>query len=76
MPYVLKKVSAPFDVVDGHLAGRQFRHGVEYAEIPQRYADRFDSAGAPLAAPEKEQPEKTKKRRETVMPDAADTKEE
>jgi hypothetical protein len=41
--YTLKPNAPAFDVVDGPLAGRQYRHGQTYTEIPTDLAGRFDT---------------------------------
>jgi hypothetical protein len=38
----LKKNTAPFEVVDGSMAGRKFTHNVEYDEIPANEKIKFD----------------------------------
>jgi hypothetical protein len=38
----LKAGSPAFDVVDGPLAGRRYRHGQAYAEIPPGEAGKFE----------------------------------
>ena len=35
MRYQLKQTSPEFDVVDGPLSGRKFKHGEVYEEIPE-----------------------------------------
>ncbi len=44
MTYRLKKSAEAFDVVDGKLAGRKFRHGRVYAEIPENEKHKFEKA--------------------------------
>ncbi len=38
----LKENQSGFDMVDGPLAGRQYRPGQTYEVVPERYADRFE----------------------------------
>ena len=42
--YKLKKNIADFDVVDGPFAGRKFRAGAAYAEVPPEHIDKFEPA--------------------------------
>ena len=42
MPYRLKENIPDFDVVDGPFAGRRYRRGEIYAEIPPTEEDRFE----------------------------------
>jgi hypothetical protein len=49
--YKLKPKSPEFECVDGPLAGRKFRKGELYAEVPAGDRDKFDEA--PPAADEK-----------------------
>lgn len=43
MPYKLKKNGPEFDCVDGPFAGKKFRHGETYRDIPQNEKSRFES---------------------------------
>ena len=49
--FKLKKNVAQFDVVDGALAGKKFRRGEIYAEIPKGCENKFEPARAASAAP-------------------------
>ena len=40
--YKLKPGFEAFDVVDGPLAGRKFKRGVLYSEIPENEASKFE----------------------------------
>jgi hypothetical protein len=40
--YRLKENQSGFDMVDGPLAGRQYRCGQTYEVIPEQYAGRFE----------------------------------
>lgn len=42
--YRLKKNVADFDIVDGPFAGRKFRAGELYAEVPRGYENKFEPA--------------------------------
>jgi hypothetical protein len=42
MGFVLKKNTEEFQVVDGPLAGRKFKRGKVYGEIPEGEAHRFE----------------------------------
>jgi len=42
MQYRLKQTSPEIDVVDGPLAGRKFKHGEVYEEIPEGDKGRFE----------------------------------
>ncbi len=39
----LKKNAPEFEVVDGKLAGRKFKRGVEYSEIPENEKGKFEA---------------------------------
>ena len=52
--YKLKPSSPEFEVVDGPLAGRKFKRGEVYAEVPPQYADRFDPTDRTLKSVPKE----------------------
>ncbi len=41
--YRLKPTQAEFEMVDGPFAGRKFKQGESYKDIPPDYADRFES---------------------------------
>lgn len=41
MPYILKKGIEAFDVVDGPFAGKKYKLGVEYQEVPSQEAHKF-----------------------------------
>ena len=43
--WTLKPNHPPFEMVDGPLAGRAYRHGQQYAEIPEAEAYRFEHSG-------------------------------
>ena len=43
--WTLKPNQPPFEMVDGPLAGRAYRHGQEYAAIPESEAYRFEHSG-------------------------------
>lgn len=59
--YRLKKNVPEFEAVDGPLAGRKFRHGATYEEIPPGDAHRFESAERPPRE-EKEKPPLAKRK--------------
>lgn len=40
--WTLKKNQPAFEIVDGPAAGRKFRHGEQYAEVPEREQHRFE----------------------------------
>lgn len=40
--YILKQNIEAFRVVDGPFAGRRYRHGVEYAEVPPEETHKFE----------------------------------
>jgi hypothetical protein len=42
MQYRLKSNEAPFEIVDGPMAGRKFAAGVIYEEVPPQEAHRFE----------------------------------
>ena len=44
MPYMLKKNSPAFDMVDGPDAGKKYRHGEVYTDIPRGEKGRFEEA--------------------------------
>jgi hypothetical protein len=46
MAYKLKQTAPEFDMVDGPLAGKQYRRGQVYEIIPQQYAGRFEKVKA------------------------------
>ena len=50
--YKLKKNVADFDVVDGPFAGRKFRAGAAYAEVPPEHISKFEPARKNSAASE------------------------
>lgn len=58
MEYRLKRNVPGFDVVDGPLAGRQYRHGVVYGEIPPAEAGKFEpvQAAPPVTKERKAEP--------------------
>ncbi|OPY74716.1 MAG: hypothetical protein A4E64_02138 [Syntrophorhabdus sp. PtaU1.Bin058] len=45
MQYRLKSNEAPFEVVDGPMAGRKFSAGETYTEVPPQEAHRFEEIG-------------------------------
>lgn len=57
--HTLKPGQAPFEMVDGPLAGKRYERGKVYAEIPTEHADRF--AAVPEAAANKTTQPETKK---------------
>ncbi len=46
MPWVLKKNAPEFDVVDGPMAGKQFRKGITYADVPPGDKAKFEEVKA------------------------------
>lgn len=48
--WTLKPNQPPFEMVDGPLAGRAYRHGQEYAEIPETENHRFEHSGQAIIA--------------------------
>jgi len=44
----LKTNQPPFEMVDGPMAGRQFGHGIDYAEVPADQEHRFEPSGEAL----------------------------
>ena len=50
MPYKLKANVENFEVVDGPLAGRKFRGGEVYQEVPPQDAGRFEEISTPQTA--------------------------
>ena len=48
--WTLKPNQPPFEMVDGPLAGRAYRHGQEYTEIPETEAHRFEHTGEAIIA--------------------------
>jgi hypothetical protein len=68
--FILKKGFAEFDMVDGPCAGKKYRHGKKYAEVPEGYEDRFESAkgetvaAAPLSENEKDKSKKTEDKKD------------
>lgn len=40
--WVLKANQPSFELVDGPMTGRKFRHGERYAEVPEREQHRFE----------------------------------
>jgi len=49
----LKPSCPPFEVVDGPLTGRQYRHGVDYEEISAADAHMFEPSEPVTARPRK-----------------------
>ena len=47
MPWKLKANAPEFDCVDGPLAGKKYRHGELYADVPQGDKCRFESVVLP-----------------------------
>lgn len=60
MKYKLKNNVAEFDVVDGPLAGRNFRRGVLYDEIPSNEAGKFETISEAPEVPVKAKAEEKK----------------
>jgi hypothetical protein len=60
--YQLKKNVAEFDVVDGPCAGRKYRRGTPYAEIPPQEAHKFEIVEAAPVADEQAEAKGGKKR--------------
>ena len=53
MPYRLKKEFEAFTVVsEGRWEGQTFRHGVNYDQVPELEAYKFEQAGQPAAVAE------------------------
>ena len=48
--YKLRKNTEAFEVVDGAFAGRKYRHGVTYPEIPPEEKHRFEKVHPKLSA--------------------------
>lgn len=48
--WTLKPSQPPFEMVDGPLAGRAYRHGQEYTEIPETEEHRFEHSGQEIIA--------------------------
>lgn len=55
MPWKLKANAPEFDCVDGPLAGKKYRHGELYADVPQGDKGRFESVVLPPKKPAKTQ---------------------
>lgn len=50
--FTLKKTEPDFEMVDGPFAGRKFRAGESYAEVPPAEKRRFEAVAAePISAP-------------------------
>jgi hypothetical protein len=62
--YKLKTSEPAFEVVDGKFAGRKYRHGQTYQEIPPEEKDKFDRI---------EQSAKTEQKEGAAPSDAPDT---
>lgn len=60
--YTLKKNIQGFTVIDGAMAGKSYKHGVAYLEIPPQEAAKFDKTEAAPAAAGGEAPATAKKR--------------
>jgi len=48
--YQLKKGQPAIEVADGQFAGRKYRHGVLYNEVPPQEKHRFEQTHKPAAA--------------------------
>ncbi len=60
MPWVLKKNAPEFDVVDGPMAGKQFRKGITYTDVPPGDKAKFEEVKAtPKPAAAVQAPAKT-----------------
>ena len=46
----LKPNQPQFEMVDGPMAGRSYRHGKEYTEIPESEGHRFEHSGEAIIA--------------------------
>jgi len=51
MPYKLKPNAPEFDVVDGPFAGKKYRHGEIYPDVPPGDKGRFEAVGAKSLSP-------------------------
>ena len=54
MKYRMKPDGPDITIVDGPLAGRTYRAGASYDEIPAGYEDRFEPADEPEGPPMRE----------------------
>lgn len=61
--YTLKPGQAPFEMVDGPLAGKRYERGKVYSEIPTELAGRFATVPEP---PKAKAPSAAAKAKETV----------
>lgn len=61
MPYKLKVNAPEFDCVDGPFAGKKYRHGKVYPDVPPGDKGRFESVQNPAPAAKKpaDQPKKS-----------------
>ena len=51
MPYILKKGVEAFEVVDGPLAGRKYKPGIQYTEVPPQEEHRFEPVSSTKSPP-------------------------
>ena len=65
MPYKLKANVESFEVVDGPFAGRSFKSGEIYEEIPAAEKDRFEAV-------KQDVPKATKRPAENTKPEVTD----
>jgi hypothetical protein len=57
--YRLKKNIEAFRVVDGPFAGRRYKHGEVYTELPPRESHKFDPVNAEATAGEEQREDGT-----------------
>lgn len=74
--YRLKKNMESFQVVDGQFAGRSYRPGVAYDEIPPQEAGKFEQIKEAAPQEDAPRPVKTESKKGFPIASAAPEKEE
>ena len=65
MPYILKKGVETFEVVDGPFAGRKYKPGVQYQEVPPQEKKKFEELKAESRSAPSSRPRGSKLKAET-----------